>query len=73
MNEALTAAATDNTRPMKNGGNILAVSSGMSSIALLETLGATVVGELHNGAVNKLVYANGAWTVEWVNNTDYAH
>lgn len=70
---ALTSAATDRTMPRRYGGTILAVSSGMSSIALLESLGATVVGELHNGAVNKLVYDDGAWTVEWVNNTDYAH
>lgn len=73
MRDALTAAATDRTMPMRYGGTILAVSSGMSSIALLESLGASVEGELHNGAVNKLVYADGAWTVEWVNNTDYAH
>jgi len=73
MSEALTAAASDRTLPMKHGGNILAVSSGMSSVALLETLGVRGIGELHNGAVNKLVYADGAWTVEWVNNTDYAH
>ncbi|NHB83954.1 hypothetical protein G7085_02805 [Tessaracoccus sp. HDW20] len=41
MGEALTAAASDRTMPRKHGGNILAVSSGMSSVALLETLGVT--------------------------------
>ncbi|MBO9625345.1 MAG: histidine phosphatase family protein [Microbacterium sp.] len=73
MLDALTAAASDRTMPRRYGGTILAVSSGMSTIALLESLGASVEGELHNGAVNKLVYAQGAWAVEWVNNTDYAH
>ncbi|UNK71584.1 histidine phosphatase family protein [Microbacterium sp. H1-D42] len=73
MKDALTAMATDRTMSMKHGGNILAVSSGMSSVVLLESLGVEGLGELHNGAVNKLVYANGKWTVEYVNEDKYAH
>lgn len=72
MNEALTAAATDRTLPMRHGGRILAVSSGMSITCLLESLGATVPGPLENGAVNVLTYARGAWTVQSVNDTRYA-
>jgi probable phosphoglycerate mutase len=73
MNDALTAAATDRTMPMKHGGSILAVSSGMSISCLLESLGATIPAEgLANGAVNKLTYAQGAWTVVSVNDTSYA-
>lgn len=73
MKNALTAMATDRRMPRRHGGNILAVSSGMSSVVLLESLGVTGLGELHNGAVNKLVYAKGTWTVEWTNNSSYAN
>ncbi|MFD6698685.1 MULTISPECIES: histidine phosphatase family protein [unclassified Microbacterium] len=72
MNDALTAAATDRTIPMRHGGKILAVSSGMSITCLLESLGATVPAPLENGAVNVLSYAKGAWTVQSVNDTSYA-
>ena len=72
MNAALTAAATDRTMPRRNGGSILAVSSGMSITCLLESLGATVDGAMENGAVNKLSYARGTWTVLSVNDTRYA-
>ncbi|MDR2322047.1 histidine phosphatase family protein [Microbacterium sp. NPDC089698] len=72
MKDALTAAATDRTLPMRNGGSILAVSSGMSITCLLESLGATVDGAMENGAVNKLRYARGSWTVLSVNDTSYA-
>lgn len=72
MNDALTAAAADRTMPMRHGGKILAVSSGMSITCLLESLGATVPAPLENGAVNVLSYAKGAWTVQSVNDTSYA-
>lgn len=72
MNDALTTAATDRTMPMRHGGKILAVSSGMSITCLLESLGAEVPGPLENGAVNVLTYAQGAWTVQSVNDTSYA-
>lgn len=72
MNEALTAAATTRTMPMRYGGNVLAVSSGMSITCLLESLGATVDGAMENGAVNKLRYSGGSWTVLSVNDTSYA-
>jgi len=72
MNDALTTAATDRTMPMRYGGNVLAVSSGMSITCLLESLGATVDGAMENGAVNKLRYSGGSWTVLSVNDTSYA-
>ena len=72
MTEALTAAATTRTMPMRYGGNVLAVSSGMSITCLLESLGATVDGAMENGAVNKLRYSGGSWTVLSVNDTSYA-
>lgn len=70
---ALGSAASDRTLPAKHGGTILAVSSGMSIVALLESLGVPDVGEMHNGAVSRLTYARGTWTVDWYNNADYAH
>ncbi|KJL33691.1 histidine phosphatase family protein [Microbacterium azadirachtae] len=72
MNAALTTAATDRRLPMRYGGSILAVSSGMSITCLLESLGATVDGAIENGAVSTLRYARGSWTVQSVNDTSYA-
>ncbi|MFE6736299.1 histidine phosphatase family protein [Microbacterium sp. NPDC057650] len=73
MNAALTAAVTDRRLPMRHGGSILAVSSGMSIMCLLESLGAqTPAAGLENGAVSTLTYAQGAWTVEKVGDTSYA-
>lgn len=73
MKAALTAAATSRSLPRRHGGSILAVSSGMSIMALLESLGAeTPEGGLENGAVSRLSYVRGAWTVEAVGEMHYA-
>lgn len=72
MNAALTAAVTDRRLPMRHSGSILAVSSGMSIMCLLESLGAVVPEPLENGAVSRIVWAQGAWTVEKVGDTSYA-
>ncbi|MFE6997287.1 histidine phosphatase family protein [Microbacterium sp. NPDC057659] len=72
MNAALTSAVTDRRLPMRHGGSILAVSSGMSIMCLLESLGAEVPEPLENGAVSRIVYARGVWSVEKVGDTSYA-
>ncbi|KHK99203.1 hypothetical protein LK09_03465 [Microbacterium mangrovi] len=74
MNDALSAAASARTLPQRYGGAVLAVSSGMSISCFLESLGAAIPAEgLANGAVNKLTFTQGAWTVRSVNDTSYAH
>jgi len=56
------------------GGDILVVSSGITIMSVLGLLGADLSGVttgIDNAAVSKLVYLDGAWTVESVNDLSY--
>ena len=73
MLSSLNAIAKDAAK--RRDGKILVVSSGLSISCLLVDLGAADrVPEtgIANGAVNLLTYKAGAWTVESVNDTQYA-
>lgn len=56
------------------GGDILVVSSGITIMGVLGALGADLSGVtsgIDNAAVSKLVYEDGTWTVESVNDLSY--
>ncbi|WP_243229167.1 histidine phosphatase family protein [Microbacterium sp. CIAB417] len=56
------------------GGNVLVVSSGITIMVALGTLGADLSGVtagIENAAVSELVYEDGEWTVETVNDLSY--
>lgn len=58
----------------KKGGDVLVVSSGITIIAALDALGADlseVTEGIENGAVSKLEYRDGAWSVLSVNDLGY--
>lgn len=58
----------------KKGGNVLVVSSGITIMAVLDTLGAdtsSLTAGIENAAVSKLVYKNGTWTVVSMNDKSY--
>lgn len=54
------------------GGNILVVSHGNAIMAVLEHLGIKDAGDIKNASVTKIIYANGAYTVETINDLSYA-
>jgi len=71
-----TAALNDiaAAQAKKGGGNVLVVSSGITIMAVLTQLGAdtsSLTTGIENGAVSKLVYTNGTWTVASMNDTSY--
>lgn len=53
------------------GGNILVVSHGNAIMAVLEDLGIKDPGDIKNASVTKIVYQNGEYTVEAVNDLSY--
>lgn len=58
----------------KGGGNVLVVSSGITIMAALQSMGAdlsSVTAGIDNAAVSKLTYKNGTWTVDTVNDSSY--
>ena len=50
---------------------VMAVTSGMITNILVEALGAEMNGELANCSVTKIVYHDGAYTVEALGDTSY--
>ncbi|MGO4105084.1 histidine phosphatase family protein [Leifsonia sp. YAF41] len=71
-----TAALNDiaAAQAKKGGGNVLVVSSGITIMAVLDTLGAdtsSLTAGIENAAVSKLVYKNGTWTVVSMNDKSY--
>lgn len=58
----------------KGGGNVLVVSSGITIVAVLQSMGAdvsTLTNGIANAAVSKLTYKNGTWTVVTMNDTSF--
>lgn len=70
--EALTEIAEAQSEA--GGGDVLVVSSGITIMVALEALDADlseVTAGIENAAVSKLVYDDGTWTVESVNDLSY--
>lgn len=58
----------------KGGGNVLVVSSGITIMAALASMGAdlsAITDGIDNAAVSKLTYKKGVWTVVTVNDSSY--
>lgn len=54
------------------GGNILVVSHGNAIMAILKSLGINDFPDIKNASVTKIIYDNGKFTVESINDMSYA-
>ncbi len=57
---------------VNGGGNILVVAHGNAIMSVLNSIDSVNVLEIENSSVSKLVYSNGTYTIESVNDTSYA-
>jgi len=73
VSERALAALTDiaGAQQEAGGGDVLVVSSGITISLVLAELGAEVTGQIANAAVSLLVYEDGAWRVDSVNDLRY--
>lgn len=56
----------------KGGGNILVVAHGNAIMSVLNSIGDANVLDIENASVSKLIYRNGSYTIESLNDTGYA-
>lgn len=73
MSDRVSAAFRDlvEAEAEKGGGNVLIVSHGHAIMAIMNQVGNTDVTKVENSAVCKLVYRDGEYTVESVNDKSY--
>jgi len=57
---------------VKGGGNILVVAHGNAIMSVLNSIGDANVLDIENASVSKLIYSNGTYTIESINDTSYA-
>lgn len=56
---------------VNGGGNIMVVAHGNAIMSILNSIGDANVLEIENASVSKLIYQNGTYTIESVNDTSY--
>jgi len=57
---------------INGGGNILVVAHGNAIMSILNSIGDANVLEIENASVSKLIYQNGTYTIDSINDTGYA-
>lgn len=70
MQKSLRNIAKDTEK--KGGGNVLVVSHGMAIVTMLfDMTEQKVPGRLENSSVTKIIYKNGSFTVQRIEDTTY--